>query len=487
MTAEGLRDVVEGFVRGAKKPAALEPGEDWIELGQGSFVLAVRGGRLTMELWSGARSVTRRVTGIAEQRRGRLELTVERFARREGRLWLVDRGRPEEAAAGRRGGRMVFREEFRRFLAREYPRDAVAQMSSETDLEHTLSPKFPRAFLRRGRTGAAAIGCPAGEDSAEAVTFGLIWLDYVRRREPKVAIERLVLYAAAEGAEPARQRLRWLTVASDLHAFTKEGFTSALDLADAGNLDTVIEPLGQLGADAERWVRRVREIPGVCAAGRADGSVSLRVMGIEFARAAGRDVRFGLSDRVSLGDHNLPQLRALAEGLIELRRDAGAPMHAPHPEAWLEDIVRDRLALIDPAIEPGRCYGQAPAMVAANRSVIDLLAAERSGRLVVVELKASEDPHLPLQALDYWIRVAAHLERGDFDRAGYFGGVALRRDPPRVVLVAPALDFHPTTETLLRFFDPRIEIERVGVNQGWREELRVVFRARGADRPGIGE
>ncbi|MDA2915079.1 hypothetical protein MYX77_14205, partial [Acidobacteriia bacterium AH_259_A11_L15] len=34
-----------------------------------------------------------------------------------------------------------------------------------------------------------------------------------------------------------------------------------------------------------------------------------------------------------------------------------------------------------------------------------LAHATRNGNLVVIELKVSADPHLPLQALDYWMRV----------------------------------------------------------------------------------
>ncbi len=38
----------------------------------------------------------------------------------------------------------------------------------------------------------------------------------------------------------------------------------------------------------------------------------------------------------------------------------------------------------------------------------------------MIELKASEDVHLPLQALDYWMRVQWHVERREFQANGYF-------------------------------------------------------------------
>jgi len=38
--------------------------------------------------------------------------------------------------------------------------------------------------------------------------------------------------------------------------------------------------------------------------------------------------------------------------------------------------------------------------------MIDVLTVTREGRLAVLELKAAEDIHLPLQGIDYWARVA---------------------------------------------------------------------------------
>ena len=114
---------------------------------------------------------------------------------------------------------------------------------------------------------------------------------------------------------------------------------------------------------------------------------------------------------------------------------------------------------------------------------MDLLAVDYTGRLTVVELKASADLHLPLQALDYWIRVKWHMMRGEFGTNGYFPGVALRLEDPRLLLVSPCLDFHPTTEIVLDYFAPHIEVERVGLAVEWRKGLEVMFRLSGSKRP----
>ena len=61
----------------------------------------------------------------------------------------------------------------------------------------------------------------------------------------------------------------------------------------------------------------------------------------------------------------------------------------------------------------------------------------------MLELKASADLHLPLQALDYWIRVKWHLDRGEFSACGYFPGIALRPEPPRLLSCRPRWNSTP--------------------------------------------
>ena len=125
---------------------------------------------------------------------------------------------------------------------------------------------------------------------------------------------------------------------------------------------------------------------------------------------------------------------------------------------------------------PGAMYEQLPAVSGAERGVMDLLTLDSGGRLVVLEIKASEDIHLPLQALDYWMRVHWHHQRGEFEQGRYFGGRPLKAEPPLLLLVSPALQFHSACETVLRYFSPAIEAVRIGLNEEWRERVQVVFR-----------
>jgi hypothetical protein len=93
--------------------------------------------------------------------------------------------------------------------------------------------------------------------------------------------------------------------------------------------------------------------------------------------------------------------------------------------------------MVNPTLLKEPVYGHVPAFAGGDRGVLDLLAADRSGRLTVLELKASADLHLPMQALDYWIRVKWHLDRGEFLARRHFPGVTLRPDPPRLLLLSP--------------------------------------------------
>jgi hypothetical protein len=107
-----------------------------------------------------------------------------------------------------------------------------------------------------------------------------------------------------------------------------------------------------------------------------------------------------------------------------------------------------------------------------------VLTLTRDGRLAVVELKADEDIHLPLQGLDYWSRVAWHHARGEFQRFGYFPGRELCADKPVLFLVAPALHVHPATDTLLHYISTAVDWVFLGIDERWREGVRVVFRKR---------
>lgn len=486
------RAAIERFLETARQPALLEPGEDLLPLVAGSYVLEARASRLLFQAWDETRNLVRRVTGVRVETPGRLELVVEKFGKREGRLFLIDLARRAGHDAERRSGRLVSRERFRHMLTRQYPGWTLVELSAEADLHHSLSPAYPRAFLRQGQRGWAAIEAPMESDAAGVLTFGLVWLDHLRRRERRVTVEGLALFLPAGQERATCLRLPFLDAEAaryEIFSYSEEGFVARLDPRDAGNLDTELQPCRRGTFAPPPLVERLLAIPGVERVPRGDGRLSLRVRGIEFAEARPDGLRFGLAERTPAAPHSGEEIETLARELARLRHpdavDREHPLWRRQPEAWLESQVRARVETVDASLLPEPVYGQVPAFVGGDRGVLDLLAADRSGRLAVIELKASADPHLPLQALDYWMRVRHHALAGEFAAAGYFPGLALRAEPPRLLLVSPALDFHPTTEAVLSFFAPAVEVVRIGVGVEWRRELEVMFRLRGAERPQI--
>jgi hypothetical protein len=81
------------------------------------------------------------------------------------------------------------------------------------------------------------------------------------------------------------------------------------------------------------------------------------------------------------------------------------------------------------------------------------------------------------------MRVRRHLEAGEFERQGYFPGRTILRETPRILLVAPALEFHSTMETQIGAIYSWIEFTRIGLAGDWRKGLRVMFRLQGAEHP----
>jgi hypothetical protein len=455
-----------------------------------NFALDLRGQRLTLQAWDRTRNLTRRIIGIKESTAARMEIAVERFPRREGQVFLVDLGRPSGADLGRRSGRLVFRERFRLFLRRQFPEWNLAELSAEPNLEFSLSPAFPRAFLRHGQHGWAAIACPPEGDGAALLAFGLIWLSYLRRRERRLTVEGLALYLPAGRERSTALRLLCLDPAAarfELFTYSEEDFVARIDPHDHGNLDTRLDQCRRPEPNQSETWRAIAALPGVERIPRHDGRASLRVRGIEFAEMAGGELFFGLAERRPARAHHAPEIERLVEELDRARSpetaDRRHPLYRQYPEAWLESQARAQIETLDASLLRDPIYGQVPAFAGGERGILDLLAVDRSGRLAVVELKASADLQLPLQALDYWIRVKWHLDRGEFAACGYFPGMELRPEPPRLLLVSPSLEFHPTSETILCYFAPAVHVERIGLAVEWRKGLQVMFRLTGAEPP----
>jgi len=272
-----------------------------------------------------------------------------------------------------------------------------------------------------------------------------------------------------------------------------------IEVSDGGNVRTRLvhwTDEAEAGEGFAEAIRRVRELmPEAEMAVISAAEVAFRCHGLQFAKArlahhpgtlrSSPEIVFGVgaNERV-LVEHNAAEFRFLVHSIGEVRHAEGPRDHALwrlHPERWLESLVVQDVTEVDERLDAACLYSQVPAFSASDRAMIDVLTTTREGRLAVVELKADEDIHLPLQGLDYWSRVAWHHGRGEFQRFGYFPGRELSPQRPLLFLVAPALHVHPATDTLLRYISPEIEWVVVGIDERWRDGVRAVFRKRPRD------
>jgi hypothetical protein len=484
---EELHGAIEQFLTGSHSPVLLEPGEQPIPIGPKTFHLESLNGRLTLQAWTESRNLVRRVTGITLSKPGRLELEIEKFGKRKGELILLDQARPQNQSTSKKLARSTGREILRRLSSRAFPGWTTGEITSEQDLEHSFSPVYPRALLRKGPAGIAAMLAPA-DSPGGVLTFALLWFDYLRRRERRIAIDTLAVFLPAGSERTTCLRLRYIGCPGArflAFSYSPEEHCQAIDLTDFGNVETIVPPLhGQnsdVDSDTDHAISQIsRMVDGVESVPLPSGRV-LRVRGLEFARRTASGWRYGIETKRPVTASNLTEVIALAREISRLRSSDAADHHNPvcarAPELWLESQVRRSVQQIDAGLLPEPIYGQVPALAAATRGIIDLLASTADGRLSVLELKASEDIHLPMQALDYWLRVCWHLERGEFTRGGYFPGITLQSDPPKLMLIAPSLDFHPTTETLLGYFHPSIDVHKIGLAGDWRHAVSVMFHS----------
>ena len=481
-----LRGVVERFVAGAAQPALLDPGEEPLRLIAEQWSLSEWNGRLMLQAWDAQRNLVRKIVGLKEQKRDRLSLVTERFPKAVGELQIADLGAPLGLELERRTSRIAFRDRFRLLLAREFPGWRIEEISAETNLEASLSPTYVRGFLRLGSTGIAVMAAPPETDAAGMVAFGLIWLDHLRRREKGLGIQRLLYYAPLGRESEAAFRAGLIdpgVVRCELFAYDAKDRVGPVDFGDAGNVVSTLPPcIRPVAPNVAPPV--FPDMPDVERVQQSDGTISLQVRGLEFARWRAGKLSCGIGRRKRC---SMDTVIAMAREVVRVRcegaADAQHPLYTQFPEGWLEAQVRANPQAVDASLLPRPIYGQVPVFGAPDRGVIDLLGVDHTGRLVVIELKATADLQLPFQALDYWLRVRKHLLAGDFERLGYFGGVPIRREAPRILLVAPSLEFHSTSEVILGCLARQIEITRVGLGAGWRKELLVMFRLRGAERP----
>ncbi len=465
----------------------------------GQFSVEAQRGKVLLQVWDESRSLVRRIIEVRRETPAELVLAYQRFGPGRGlvRILASTKREPElrrEMARGRFGARL------RKLLAQTFPGWKLEQLSTERDLERSFSAQAARALLCRGQTAWAVVGCAEQEGeaaAASALTQGLAWLDSRRHsdtavkapkeRRPTRVAAGLKLFLPERFVQTTA--LRWPFLNRQLADFELFAFSPGDDVRraeeiDSANLATELPPPSLAVATppaALELVRRLAARPGIETTLRPGVGLICHVHGLEFARAGPNGAVFGHGDRwQALTAEALPAAEKLAGEILRFRAFDSPNRHhsfyTAQAERWLESLLVRDISLLSGELDARYVYSQVPAWVGRERGILDLLSVTRHGRLVVMELKASADPDLPLQALDYWMRVKWHLERGEFHRLGYFPGRELRTEPPLLWLVAPVFEFHPVTDIVLRYLSSEIPVRRIGLNHTWRKSIQVVHR-----------
>ncbi len=449
-----------------------------------------KAGAILLHLWSSEGALVRRVVGIAATGGGRLALRVRRFGRtRPDQLEFVRAEREPQATQLRR---QQFRARFAKMQAQQFPDETLSSLTSAPDLEHSLSGNYIRGISTARSRGTAVMAAAPGEASATydaLLTFGLLWLDRARHRQSRKPIGGLRLFFPEGSGSVLAHRLKAISASLMPELYEYDLATSRMrcvDPRDRGNIKSCLVPRrefeGALSQAREAIEPICRLNPAAIKAAPIPGTteVALRFRGLLFARCGPGGAFFGIDSERPLTSATRPELERLLHNLERHRSPLASspqhPLYRGQAERWLESLVSADAVRIDARIDPRFLYSQVPAISAGDRGIVDLLGITRDGRLIIMELKASEDVQLLMQAVDYWLRVRQHQEQEDFQRYGYFPGVNISSQPPLVFLVAPSLRFHPAGDILVRSLVPEVEICRVGLNENWRRGMRVVLR-----------
>ena len=515
-----LAQSLEEYMADHPAAALIEDGRVLFDMRTAHYAVTEAHGRCLLQLWSEERNLMRTVVDVQERAQCLRLMTRRMGVTKPQALELVptcDRRTPTAREAGRKNYQRL----LERVLTRNLIGSKVDGLRSAMDLEHSFGPAYVRGRLLRGTAADAVIGVSQAESGAMVdgvLTLGILWLDHCRQHgDGRRHFGGLKVIVPAGAWRTTAERMAWLNhAAADFQLYTLDERSEELtqvDFRDTGNLDARLVHAFSSAAAIERCqegIDRLLELVPQMARARVEvrpGSateVGLLLHGLEFARvrhgfaansfAREDEITFGAgANETPLTEENEGLCRELLARLFRSRHADGAhtdPLFRMQPEHWLESRLRGGIGELLPGLRGDLLYSQVPALSTGDRGLLDLLTLDRGGRLVVMELKADEDLHLPLQALDYWIRVRAlNADRqagagngrplSAFERQGYFSGAEVSPLEPRLLLAAPALRIHPANEQVLRYFSPQVEWELIALSEHWRRELKVIFRKRG--------
>ncbi|HYP02539.1 MAG TPA: hypothetical protein VER76_20275 [Pyrinomonadaceae bacterium] len=492
--AELLDSRVEWFCAETREDAALALGRgEWeIETAHGALCFSYRTARGAERVW--------RVAGWEwTGERLRLEAT-RRMGATRALLELVPRASVREGVEALAAARRAACERLAALVCEATAHAKVERATLSAGARRSEPGRYARIILRVGREPVAVTGAVVALGAHEVDAFlasALIWRARAGERRKRDTVRKLWLVVAHELKDATAGLLALLgeDVRREISLYeTSEGWQSLSPVALpslAQSLDGAARfchpPRVELTETASRIAALAPEAIDMV---RARHGETLRFHGLPFARVrslVGHERAWfgaGRASRVLLDEGTWPQLIKLVAELREHRRAAAVDhrhvFYASAPEAWLESLLRRDITRLDPGLRLAPLYAQFRTSrdKSAGARPVDLLALRHDGRLVVIELKVSEDAALPLQGADYWRRISAYHRDGHIKRARLFGDAEISGDAPLVYLVAPLLRFHRSFQTLARCISTEIEMYRFDINEDWRAGVRAMRRVR---------
>lgn len=519
-TVEQIAAALEGFLAEHPKAIVLEEGKVLFDMRTAKYSLATEHGRCTLHLWGEDRNLVRRVSGTA-LRNGVLRLSTHRFGQTKPQTLELAADKDRRTPSTREATRVKYLRALERVLERSFEGWKPDGLRTAMDLEKSFGPAYARGSLVQGQKAWAVIAVNEEETQATVdgiLTLGILWLHHCRESGSGRRLYHGLRLIVPRGTSILTlSRLAWLNPdAAQWELWELDQASEELeqrDAADHGNLTTRLMHAPNVEAAQERFAESAARVRSLVPEPmrevveqkiRSGTEIAFLLHGLEFARVrmgytgssfnSAEEITFGAgANETVLTDENEAELRELVARLFARRAVGGDrrdPLYRMQPERWLESVLRRDVEPLDAHLNAAHVYTQVPAFAAVDRGMLDLLGVTDEGRLAVIELKADEDLHLALQGLDYWVRVRwHHLQHpdrmtglGEFQRHGYFGGVRLSAEAPKLYLIAPALRVHPATEVVLRYLSPRVEWTLVALDERWRAKVKAVWRKRSSDR-----
>jgi hypothetical protein len=497
---------LEQFFADHPRAAVLEDGRVLFEMAAAHYSISAEHSRCVLHLWSEERNMVRTIVGL-EARKETLRIRVRRLGSKRPQSLEVIRDRDQRTPGTRAIARTRYLHLLERLLTRHFNEYKVEGLRSAMDLEHSFGPAYARGLLVRGQQCWALIGVNAEESPAiidGVLTLGILWLDLCRKRcgESRMCQGLKVLVPSGSSAT-TRARMAWLNrelAQWELYEVVQgEEELVGIDTADQGNLKMrlvhAFSPQAAIERARDGVDQLLRLLPAgmqsrVTVAARHANEVTLSLFGLEFARvrqgfiadsfARQTNLTFGAgANETPLVEETEALFSDLMQRLFASRHPDGStrnPLFRLQPEAWLQSTLAGDLKQIDDDLNGRVIYQQVPAFAAADRAMLDLLTVTRTGRLAILELKANEDLHFPLQALDYWIRVQWLHQHNELEKNGYFPATPLQPAPPILYYIVPQLRVHPSMDTILEHLSPRIPWKLIALNEAWRTERKVLYR-----------